>query len=268
MDKLVKVVIVLLLGMSSHAQELFVFTEPASTMAGNSLGFRMMESVMDDLQDSRPNIHMMPEVMYGFSDKLMVHAQGFISNRTGVYKGEGAALYAQYKFLNNDEVQRHFRMAAYGRAAINKSDIHQDEIELVGHNTGFEAGMIATQLLHKVALSSSVSFEQAYDNVKYDFPSRQADNAINYTLSAGKLMLPKKYTSFKQTNFNLMVEFLGQRLNANGKSYLDIAPSVQFIFLSRARLEIGYRHELYSTMERTAPNGFVFRLDYSFYNVF
>ncbi|MBA2746240.1 MAG: hypothetical protein H0U44_08455 [Flavisolibacter sp.] len=64
-----------------------------------------------------------------------------------------------------------------------------------------------------------------------------------------------------------MLEFLGQRLNENGKSYLDIAPSAQFIIKSRARIDIGYRHELYSDMYRTAPNGFVVRFEYNFYNV-
>jgi hypothetical protein len=34
----------------------------------------------------------------------------------------------------------------------------------MGHNTGFETGLVATKLIKKVAISSSVSFERAYDN--------------------------------------------------------------------------------------------------------
>jgi hypothetical protein len=81
-------------------------------------------------------------------------------------------------------------------------------------------------------------------------------------------MLPKVYTNFKQTNVNLMLELLGQRLNENGKSYLDIAPSIQFIIHSQARVDIGYRQQLYSTMNRTAPNGFILKFEYTFFNVF
>jgi hypothetical protein len=139
----------------------------------------------------------------------------------------------------------------------------------MGHNSGYEAGFIATQLLHKVAISSSISYERALDNKpNYKFPSTESNSAMNYTLSAGKLMLPKVYTSYKQVNVNLMLEFIGQRLNDNQKSFLDIAPSVQFIINSQARIDIGYRRQLYSNMNRTAPNGMVLKFEYLFFNVF
>jgi hypothetical protein len=81
-------------------------------------------------------------------------------------------------------------------------------------------------------------------------------------------MLPKSYSTYSQTNLNVMVELLGQRLNGNGKSYLDIAPSVQLIINSQARIDIGYRKELYSTMQRMAPNGVILKLEYTLFNVF
>lgn len=254
-------------GIKAEAQELYVFTEPASNIPANLLSARLMSSFYKEKFESGTNIHFMPEVRYGISSKLMVQAQAFISNRETGFVTEGVGLYAQYKFLNNDEVKKHFRMAIYGRTSFNNSDIHQEEIETVGHNSGYEFGVIATQLLHKVALSSSLSFERALNNKNYEFPNEWSNSAMNYTFSVGKLILPKKYTSYDQTNFNLMLEFLGQRLNENGKSYLDIAPSVQFIIKSRARIDLGYRHELYSEMLRTAPNGFVVRFEYNFYNV-
>ena len=80
-------------------------------------------------------------------------------------------------------------------------------------------------------------------------------------------MYPKKYTNFKQTNINTMIEFVGQTLNENGKSYLDIVPSVQFIINSQARIDFAYKHELYSSMLRSAPNGFYLNLEYNFFNV-
>ncbi|RYE21735.1 MAG: hypothetical protein EOP51_14930 [Sphingobacteriales bacterium] len=252
-----------------QAQELFVFTEPASNMAAKSLGVRDINAFMFE-DDGTLNYHNMPELMWGINKNWMLHTQAFISNRQGGgLDAEGGSLYAKYRFLSNDDLQSHFRMAAFARYSLNKADIHQQEIETMGHNTGYELGLIATQLLHKVAISSSVSYERALDNGSLNpFPVGQSNDAINYTLSAGKLMLPKKYSSFDQTNVNLMVEVLGQHLNGNGLSYLDIAPSVQFIIRSQARIDIAWRQQLYSTMQRTAPNGLLLKLEYNFFNIF
>jgi hypothetical protein len=252
-----------------QAQELFVFTEPASNMPAKSIGIRDMNAFMFE-KNEELNYHNMPELMWGIDKKWMVHLQAFISNRKeGGLKTEGGSLYAKYRFLSKDDLQKHFRMALFGRYSINNADIHQQEIETMGHNTGYETGLISTQLLHKVAISGSISYERAFDNKPgYKFPLTESNSAINYTLSIGKLMLPKTYTSYKQINMNLMLELLGQRLNGNERSYLDIAPSVQFIINSQARVDLGYRQELYSTMQRTAPNGVVLKLEYTFFNVF
>jgi hypothetical protein len=159
-------------------------------------------------------------------------------------------------------------MAAYGRASLNNSDIHQEEIETNGHNSGYEAGLIATQLLHKVALSASASYEHAMDNSEVNkFPANQSNDAMNYTFSIGKLMLPKEYKSYKQVNLNLMAEFIAQRLNVSGKYFVDIAPSIQFIFNSQTRVDLGYRKELKSNMVRTAPSGFMLRFEHLLFNV-
>ena len=161
----------------------------------------------------------------------------FNSNRNGNFEFSGANIYSKYRFFSSDDLNSHFRMAAYGRYSFNNADIHQEQIEILGHNTGFEGGFVATKLIKKLAISSSISFEKAFDNKPdYPFPNDMGDNATNYTLSFGKLMYPKKYTSFKQTNINLMVEFVGQTINENGKSYLDVVPAIQFIFNSQENL--------------------------------
>ena len=189
------------------AQELFVFTEPASNMPAKSAGLRVTNSLMKETIGRGYNYHMIPEVMVGVNKNLMFHAEGFISNRNTTLVAEGAAIYGKYRFYSKDGMFSHFRMAAFGRMSTNNADIHQEEIETNGHNTGFEIGWIGTQLLHKVALSSTVSYEKAFNNFGGNkFPAAQSANAINYSLSAGKLMLPKVYTSFKQVNMNLMVE--------------------------------------------------------------
>ena len=267
MNRLV-IVILLSVSIQVNAQELFVMTEPASNMPTSSIGARAMNAFMFE-DNGKLNYHLMPELMWGVSAKWMVHLQSFHSNRVeGGLKTEGGSAYAKYRLLSVDDVHKHFRLAAYGRYSLNNANIHQQEIETMGHNTGYEGGLVATQLIKKVAVSVSASYERALNNQpKYDFPSSESNSATNYTFSVGRLMYPKKYTSYKQTNINAMVEMLGQRLNDNGKSYLDIVPALQFIINSQARIDLAYRKEIYSTMTRTAPNGFMIKFEYTLFNV-
>ncbi|MBX2905709.1 MAG: hypothetical protein KF744_06705 [Taibaiella sp.] len=254
----------LVLGLGrATAQELFVYSEPASNMPAGSTGLRLSNWIMDEPAANRINYHLIPEIMWGVNRDLMVHAEGFFSNRNGQLVAEGAGVYAKYRFFSRDEVFHHFRMAAFGRVASNNADIHQEAIMTNGHNTGYQVGLVATQLLHKLALSATGYYEYAADNFgKHEIPVGQPRQALNYILSAGKLMLPKHYKSYNQTNLNLMLEVIGQELPETGQRTLDIAPSIQLIFHSQARLDIGYRQELYSNALRTAPNGMLVRFEY------
>ncbi len=255
-------------GQNVFSQELFVVTDPASNVPANSLAVNVMQSLFKEEMKSGYNYHFMPEVTYGLNKNIMFRASAFISNRSNQLVTEGGSFYTKYRFYSSDDLNSHFRMAAFGRYSFNNADIHQEQIEILGHNTGFEGGFVATKLIKKLAISSSVSFEKAFDNKPdYPFPDNMGDNATNYTLSFGKLMYPKKYTSFKQTNINPMVEFVGQTINENGKSYLDVVPAIQFIFNSQARLDLAYRQELISSMVRSAPNGFYFNLYYTFFDL-
>jgi len=252
----------------NYSQELFVVTDPASNVPGNTLSVRLSNSLFKEKIGGDYNYHLMPEVTYGINKNLMIRATGFVSNRNLQLVTEGGSFYSKYRFFSTDDMNSHFRLAAFGRYSFNNADIHQETIEIMGHNSGFETGIVATKLIKKVAISSSLSFEKAMDNKPdYSFPSTQGDNATNYTLSIGKLMYPKKYTNFKQTNINLMVELVGQTINENGKSYLDVVPAIQFIINSQARIDLAYRHELISSMIRTAPNGMYFNLEYNFFNL-
>ena len=266
--KIIILVVCIISLQKAYSQELFVVTEPASNMPNQSIGLRAMNSFMME-KNGKLNYHIMPEIMWGASAKLMLHFQTYFSNRsTGGLYAEGGSLYAKIRLLSTDDIHAHFRLAVYGRYSTNRADIHQDEIETMGHNTGYESGLIATGLKNKVAVSTSISIEKALDNTPQNkFPSIQSNRATNYTLSIGKLMYPKRYTSIKQTNINLMVECLGQTLAGNGKSYVDIVPAIQFIIRSQARIDFAYRKELYSNMRRTAANGFLLKLEYNLFNV-
>jgi hypothetical protein len=253
-----------------QAQELFAYTEPASNMATKSVGLRMNNYLMNLPNTSQKNYLLIPEIMVGVSKKLMVHSDVFMSNQNQSGLGlDGGSVYAKYRFYSNDDVQKHFRMAAFGRIAMNNLPIVQEDISLYGQNSGFDAGIVATQLLHKLAISSSISFEYATNNMgDYKFPVSQNATATNYTFSVGKLVLPKRYTTFKQTNMNLMLEILGQTNLGNGRSYLDVAPVAQFIFNSKTRVDIGYRQQLYSSLVRSMNNGILLRIEYNLFNAF
>lgn len=260
------IVMLCLLSFHINAQELFVMTEPASNMPTGSIGVRDMNLFAFKKTDGH-NYHNMPELMWGVNKDWMIHASAFLSNKEGNLKLEGGSLYAKYRFFSVDDLHSHFRLAAYGRISTSNTRIHQEDIETMGMNSGYEIGAVATQLINKTALSTSISYERAMNNQDYDFPDAFSNSALNYTFSIGQLMYPKKYINFKQTNINAMLELLGQRLNQNGKSYLDVVPSVQFIINSQARIDLAYRRQIYSDMERISTNSILLKLEYTFFNV-
>ena len=188
-----------------------------------------------------------PEVMFGVSKTIMLHAEFFFSNRSNTnICFEGAALYGKYRFYSEDEVHSHLRMAAFGRISRSNSIISQEAIDLNGNNSGYESGMVITKLLNKFAFSASASFLHAMDNGSNNdfYYGNEQRNAIGYTASVGKLLLPKEYTGYKQTNLNAMIEFLGQVNTGSSRGFLDVAPSLQLIINSVARIDVGQRIKL------------------------
>lgn len=266
--KALLIAISLLFFQKSIGQELFLMTDPASNVPTNSLGVNVLQSAFKRSINSDYVYSIMPEVSYGLNRNLMFRASAFLSNRNNGLETEGGSFMAKYRFYSEDDLNSHFRMAAFGRFSFNNGDIREEQLEIMGRNSGFETGIIATKLIKKVAISSTVSFEKVFDNTTTNsFPNNFGDKATNYTLSFGQLIYPKKYTSLKQTNINLMLEFVGQTINENGRSYIDVVPVVQFIFNSQARLDLAYRKELLSSMVRSAPDGVYLNLYYTLFNV-
>ncbi|MBF7093076.1 hypothetical protein IUY40_16205 [Flavobacterium sp. ALJ2] len=265
--KYLSIVFIFLISYNIDAQELFVVTEPASNAPAGSIGVRVGQSLMDNKHESGSMYNLTPEVTWGINKNLMVRTSAFLSNQENGLGIKGGGFYAKYRFFSVDDLQSHFRMAAFGRYSYNTSFFNQEAIDLANGNSGYEAGLVATQLIHKVALSSSVSYVRVLNNPDYSFPDALGKNAVNYTFSVGKLMYPKKYTNYKQTNINAMLEFTGQTITENGKSYLDVVPSIQFIINSQARIDLAYKKELYSSMQRAASDGIFLKLEYTFFNV-
>ncbi|MDI9336939.1 MAG: hypothetical protein QM539_00785 [Alphaproteobacteria bacterium] len=249
------------------AQELFLFTYPASNVPKNTLVARGMNSFFKRSIDNSYSYHFMAEAEYGFTKQFMLVANSFFSNEKSGVNLEGGSVFGQYRFYSDDGQKKHFRMAAWSRVAFNNAKIHQEEIELNGHNSGIKVGVTATQLLHKTALSGTLSVQRMVNNINNPIPAQYDRNAVDYTFSFGQLILPKHYKNFSQTNFNFMVEILAQTLIGTGKSFIDIAPVFQFIFKSRYRLDLAYRHQIVSSMFRTQPNGVLLNFQYNFFNL-
>jgi hypothetical protein len=251
------------------SQELFSFTEPASNMPSKSIGFRLTNTLMKEEASNKYNFHALPEIMVGVNRHFMFHAEGFISDRNKKLVAEGAAVYGKYRFFSKDDIQSHLRLAAFSQCAFNTSVVHQDAIDLRGLNSGFNLGLLATKLINKTAISSSIAYVQAMDNGKTaEYQISNNNKAIDYTLSIGKLLLPKEYVDYNQTNMNGMVEMLCQTNLSTGKTFVDLAPSLQFIILSKMRVDLGYRFPLAKDLYRTAPSGGMIRLEYNIFSAF
>jgi hypothetical protein len=261
---------VLLTG-QAQAQELYVYTEPASNMPAHSISTKLTgHFVGSDNIYGRFSQRYMPEVMFGVSKKIMLHASATFSDmHTENFRFESFSFYAKYRFLSKDDIHRHFRMAVFADFSKTNAPFHYDEISLMGDKSGIEAGLIATQLVNKFAASLTVSNTQVLDKSRKDkttyIPPRSYQ-AMNYFLSAGYLLLPREYTSFKQTNVNLYTELLIQQLLDTKKYYIDLAPALQFIFNSNSKLNIGYRFQLGSDMNRMTNNSWLISFERTFLN--
>ncbi len=250
----------------AFSQELYVNTEPASNMATHSLGIRLENQGYFNPGFKNRNTL---EIMYGASKSLMVHGSLYVSDYYQPrQRFEGGSIYAKYRFLSIDSVQKHFRGAFFAKlSAINNPLINQ-EITLEGDNSGLQSGVVFTQLIHKLALSGSVSYVHAFYNSGGNaLPLTNARNAMGYTLSAGYLTLPREYKSYSQTNLNLYVELLGKTNPGYGQSYLDAAPAVQLIFNTLVRVDFSYRIPLYNSMLRNTKNMYLVRLEYNVFNL-
>jgi hypothetical protein len=93
-------------------------------------------------------------------------------------------------------------------------------------------------------------------------------SGINYSLSAGYLLLPRKYSSYKQTNLNLYMEMLGSQTLDKKRYFVDLAPALQLIFNSTTKLNLGYRFQLDGNMHRMAQNSWLLSIETTFLNAF
>lgn len=260
-----------LIVLQTKGQELFVFSEPASNMPAKSMSAKLTVEYMGPQEwHDRSMQRYMPEVMLGLNKNWMFHVGAtFADMHTPNFRWESVFLYGKYRFLSKDDVHKHFRMAAFVQGSYSRSPYHNDEVSIKGDKSGVKFGIIATQLINKFAVSSTVSHTQVLDESRNNdvmyIPSR-IYQSFDYSLSAGYLLLPREYTDYKQLNVNLYTELLGQQTLDRKTYYIDLAPSVQFILNSNSKLNLGYRFQLSGDQERMALSSWLISFERTFLN--
>ncbi len=231
MKKIVTTILLSLFVMISYCQELYVFSEPASNMPSKSISLKLTGR-FPGTSDFRQRY--MPEAMIGINKYLMVHLSGTVSDYyTKNLQPESGRLYVKYRFYSKDDVHKHIRMAAFADVSFSKSPYTYEETNLEGDNSGYQFGIIATQLLSKLAISTTWAYSKLF-NVNADklFLNNPTYHFLNYSFSAGYLLLPKKYTSYKQLNVNAYAELLVAKSIQNKNYNLDLAPALQLILIA------------------------------------
>jgi len=271
MHKLITVILCLI-SLQMTAQELYVYSEPASNMPAKSLSIKLAANLMGPQPWHNSFMQRYtPEFMFGISKKIMIHtAVTFADMHTPNFRWESVYIYGKYRFLSKDDVHKHFRMAVFGDAAYSRSPFHNDEISLNGDKSGVQAGLIATQLINKLAISATISHTQVLDKSRYNkviYAPTRVYQSLNYSLSAGYLLIPREYTNYNQLNINFYTELLGQQTLDRKTYFIDLAPAFQFIFNSNFKLNVGYRFQVSGTSERMAKQSWLISVERTFLNV-
>lgn len=247
-------------------QELYVFTEPASNMPASSVSAKITARYPDSKYNNYFKQRYKPEIMLGITKNLMVHASSTFSDYYSYrLRLESGRLYAKWRFYSKDDIHRHFRLAAFAEGAYSNSPFLYGDINLEGDNSGIQGGLIATQLLNKLAISGTAGVIKVYSQTVQHFGHEgQSHEAFNYSLSAGYLLLPKNYIGYKQPNVNLYIEMLGMRGLKQKDFMLDLAPAVQLILNSNFKINAGYRFQVKGNMLRVGERSWQLSLERTF----
>jgi hypothetical protein len=253
----------------TNAQELYVFSNPASNIPAKAIVAKASAKSMISYHNNEREFRFSPEVQVGLSKKLMAAGSVSFSNMffESKQKFESARLYAKYRFYSKDDVHQHFRMAAFATGSWSNNELVYQEINLEGDNSGFQLGIVATQLINKFAASAGLSYVQQLekqDKRPLGFPF--SNEAIQYNVSMGYLLFPMKYKNYQQVNMNLYCEFLGQQSIDVKSSFIDMAPALQFIFKSSTRLNFGSRFQLKGNAHRMANQSLFISIEHYFLN--
>ena len=265
------------------AQELYINSEPASLIPKGTKVVRLTNSNIfldgSNIMGSISNAFIVtPSLSYGLSKKIMVSGSFQFANKP--YEQDmmpnfgfnGFKLYSKQRILTTDKDKYHTRLSSFIKYSYHENKFMKDNLDLELQDTGFELGLIGTQLIKKLAISITSGFTRI-SNIDEKFTQgttvkwqKTNVNTFKNSISAGYLLFPRKYKSYKQTNFNLYVEYLTNTiLNKEfpvryHKFRSTFAPGIQFILLSRSRLDFSYK-----IRKGDMPEEFLVKLTYIIY---
>ena len=256
--------------MAGFTQELYVFSEPASNMPARAVSVKYAGKFLQGAMSGKPEQRQKLYVSAGLDRKWMVRLGATVSDMYSYPKTrwESVSLYAKYRFLSRDDVHRHFRAAAFLEASHSRNDLMYDEISLEGDQSGVSAGLVLTQLLHKLAVSGTFALTEVLNKKRWEdgHTDMHPYQSFQYSLSAGYLLFPRKYNSYAQTNLNLYLELLGSRNLDRKGGFVDLAPALQLILNSNTKVNAGYRFQLSGNMYRMAERSFLISVETTFLN--
>ena len=267
----------------SSAQELYINTEPASLIPKGTKVVRLNHhsiflngtNIMGGIGNA---IIMSPSISYGLSKKIMVSGSFQFSNKP--YEQDmmpnfgfsGFKLYSKQRILTTDKQKYHTRLSSFIKYSYHDNKFMKDNLDIELQDTGFEFGIIGTQLINKLAISVTSALTRI-SNIDEKYTSGSTVkwqkinlNTIQNSISAGYLLFPRKYKSYKQTNFNLYLEYLTNTILTRNfpdryhKFSSTLAPGIQFIIMSRSRLDFSYK-----IRSGAMPDEFVAKLTYIIY---
>jgi len=273
--------LLLLLINRTYSQELYINTEPASLIPKGTKVIRLHHHTIFLNDSNEPGSVnsaklLIPSISYGISKKIMVSASLQLSNNpfdplpnTGF---NGFKLYSKQRILTTDKQKYHTRLSSFikyanhGKWNLPNYKFISSNYDLDFQDTGVEVGLIATQLVNKLAISVTSGFGIISNNTADGTYDDKKFNSIHNSISAGYLLFPRKYKSYKQTNFNIYLEYLTNSILSKNypsrynKFMSTIAPGIQFIIMSRSRLDFGYK-----IRGNNSPNEFLIKLTYIIY---
>lgn len=258
------------------AQELYVYSEPASNVPAKSLSFKYSGKWMNEseLGHKHTTARHMAESSIGLGKFLMLRPALGLGNMYNNYpdqqlRFESASLYAKLRVLSLDDIHKHFRAATFVKGIFSKNNLQYEEITGDGDQTAIQGGLILTQLMHKLAISATGSLVEVLHADRWkDFAGQTfyGYQSFNYSLSTGYLLFPRKYKSYQQTNFNIYLELIGSKGLDRDYAFTDLAPAIQLILNSNAKINAGYRFQISGGAYRMGTSSLSISYERSFLN--
>jgi hypothetical protein len=266
---------------SSLSQELYINTEPASLIPKGTKVVRVHHHTifLNDINEpgsfSSAKL-LIPSISYGISKKIMVSASLQLSNNP--FNPEpnrafnGFKLYSKQRLISTDKKKYHTRLSSFikyanhGKWALPNYKFISNNYDIDIQDSGVEFGLIATQLIKKLAVSVTSGFGVISNKTSDGTYDDKNFNSIRNSISAGYLLFPRRYKSYKQTNFNIYFEYLTSSILSKkyplryNKFMSTFAPGIQFIIMSRSRLDFGYK-----IRKGDVANEFLVKLTYIIY---